>query len=217
MAEINNRLKIEIPFAGFYETWHDEEIDRAIQMHFEDDQGDLPEGVAGAIWESDIDWSAIRKEYCADFVDWFGNEFGLNLEFDDMWSPREYNFSSDRIFAIADKDEFDTKIRKVVEAYPEWPQIIKERFTSYDGFWSNYSNDYQNEEWTRDVLDECQYKVMLQAYIDHLHTEDPLNNPAWNEHEYRCFEDMELSSFKSIMAAVDKVEEKLKETHARNN
>jgi cation transport regulator ChaB len=213
---MNDPIKIELPFAGFYESWHDDAIDRAIESAFEDDQGNMPDDMWDVIMSADVDWSAIRKEYCREYVSCFAQEFDLTLEYDGMQSPREYNFTTDRVFATVGRAEFNSKVRKVVEALPEWPTEIRERFTSRSGFWSHYSNDHTDPEWTAKDLDECQYGVMLEVYINHLHTSDPNNNHEWSEREYHMLEDIEVYSFSSVNDAIEAIEkEKAKPAEAR--
>ncbi len=62
-------LKIELPFSGFYESWHDHAIDDAIEQHFTYDYEtgediELTDEIADAIWSADVNWGAIRAEYC---------------------------------------------------------------------------------------------------------------------------------------------------------
>lgn len=208
-------LKIELPFSGFYESWHDERIDETIRDAFTYDtesgeDRELTNEESDAIYSADVDWSATRVEYCKEYVGCFANEFGLTLEYDGLQSPKEYNFTTDRVFAIAERSEFNTKIRQVVEALPNWPAYIRERFTSRDGFWSFYSADSKDEQWTRDTLDECQYEVMLQFYIDNLTETDPHNNAAWNEREYFIVEDIDVYNFESINNAIEVIQTYLK-------
>lgn len=198
------RIEIELPFAGFYESWHDEKIDDAIEQNFWDDDCNVPEDIYNKIWEADINWSAIQNEYCKEFTEQFGHHFGLDLKFIEMTSPREYNFQTDRIFASIPATQIN-KIRKEVESYPEWPEVIRERYTSRDGFWSHYSNDHKDDEWARPVLDECQYETVLLAWLDHRHKEDPLNEREWSDLEYELVEDIEVASFSSYNDAIDAI------------
>ena len=132
---------------------------------FWDDQGEVPAAVADIIWMADIDWTAIQIEYCKRYTEALGSELELDLVFDEMTSPREYNFSTDRLFATIPATQL-RKIRREVEKHEEWPERIRDRFTSYDGFYSFYSNDYTDDVWTRPELDECQYEVLIGFWIE---------------------------------------------------
>lgn len=172
----DGRVEIQIPFWGFYEGIHDSNLDDAIDNAFDYDydSGDdieLDDKFYDAKWSADINWGDIHKGYAKAYTEEFGELFGLDLKFVELSSPAFYNFSTDRIFASIPKEQLD-KLRKDVEAHEKWAECVKERFTSYDGFWSNYSNDVKDEEWTRDVLDECQYGVMIEFWIEHISDEN---------------------------------------------
>lgn len=207
---MSDLVKIQIPFSGFYESIHDGEIDRALEDGFnydyEKDEEKEPDN--DAIWEADIDHEAIRKEYCQAFVAALGDKYDLTLTFDEMTSPREYNFSTDRLFCLIPREQID-KIRKEVEAHEDYPQLIKDRFTSYDGFHSFYSNDYKNEEWTRETLDECQYEVLIEFWLDKV--SDETSAEGWHMEEWYLTNDFEMGNWDSIIAAHGKVEEQIKE------
>lgn len=171
-----DEVGIELPFMGFYESIHDENIDRAIESGFnydyeKDEDKEISQEVYDAIGDADINWDAIRREYAKNYVEEFGNEFDLNLRFDDMTSPREYNFGTDRVFAWIPLWQIN-KIRKEVEEHEEYPEYIKERFTDRSGFWSNYSSNYKDEDWTREKLDECQYRTIVEFWLEHCEVVD---------------------------------------------
>lgn len=201
------RIEVEIPFWGFYESLHDSFIDDALEMHFQNDDGDIDPEDRDLIWEADIDWKAIQKEYCERFVEELSRETELDFEFIEMTSPREYNFSSDRLFASLPANQI-AKIRKEVESYPDWANVVKERFTSYSGFSSNYSPDITDEEWSREILDECQYLVMLERYFEENLPED------W---QLRCAEDINVYEMSSIGIAAEKVHELIKKKEGGEN
>jgi hypothetical protein len=160
------RIEIELPFMGFYASIHNDLIDQAVESHFQNDQGEMPEDLD--IYNADIDWQAIQKEYAQDLVEVMAKDLDLDLKYSAMTSPEYYNFETDRLFCTIPLKQIN-KIRQEVEAYPknEWCRVIKERFTSYDGFWSHYSNDCKHEEWTRSELDPCQYRVMIETWLEH--------------------------------------------------
>ena len=210
-------IKIQLPFSGFYETWHDTRIDEALENYFNYDyesgnDREPTEAESNAIWSADVDWSAIRHEYCMEFTEGFATEFDIpSLKFDELISPREYNFSTDRLFATIRGDHLD-RIRREVESDDTWSETVRERFTSYDGFSSFYSADINDDIWTREVLDECQYEVMLQHWIDAKHRDDPNNNREWNDLEFDIGAELQVGEFESVNTAYDKIMEYMKET-----
>ncbi len=210
---MSNTIDIQIPFAGFYETVHDKEIDEAFESHYE--IGDFGLGsdsvseeeqrqIYDAIWDADVDWSGIRQEYVKEYCKVFGDKFGLELEFIEMISPREYNFSTDRVFAKVDKNQFNEKIRKPVEEHEDWSEHVKEKFTSVSGFISFFSNDSKSQEWTANVLKEVQYEVMLQFWLDNI-CED-VGSEGWYMEEIYMLEKMNVWEYKSFNKSLDIVD-----------
>jgi hypothetical protein len=145
---------------------------------------------------ADVDWRAIQLEYCRHYVDALNDETGLQLEFVDMTSPAYYNYSTDRLFVSIPTIRAN-RIRKEVEGYSDWPQYIKDNFTSYDGFWSNYSSDYKNEEWTRDALDQCQWMSIVKLWLKHKFEGD------WAERELYLGDEFDLGEWETINTACD--------------
>lgn len=64
-------------------------------------------------------------------------------EWEELESPRFYNFATDRIFAKVDRVLIRELYRQLMLVDNRWAfeLAVKESFTSYDGFSSNYSND----------------------------------------------------------------------------
>lgn len=162
---------IQIPFSGFYESKWSQEIDYIEENeteYFETDR-QAEDGVAkelrldareyGEILNRRTSYSdayrQIAKDYADAFNDWFKDEcdLDLGLTYESMSSPREYNFTTDRIFAhipmTAVRALFD---RSVGDNHKRLAEIIKRRFTSYDGFISHYRNNLA--DWlAKDVAD----------------------------------------------------------------
>lgn len=163
------KISVEVPFSGYYESIPDSMIDDAILGLYDydyrtDDSREVTVTESNIIWMSDINYTAIREEFNKKYIDAINKEFDLDLEYTEMVSPKFYNFSTDRIFATMPKDQFN-KIRREVEKYPEYPGYIKDHYTSYDGFSSNYSYDVTDEDWTRDELDDPQTGSILKLYF----------------------------------------------------
>lgn len=137
-----------IPFAGFYESIFSELAESSLSFITDsadnltkDECGELATLVYGV-----QDFSALRhdiaKAYAESFSEWFKEEtgFDLGLQFESMTSPREYNFQTDRIFCFIDPAKVKELYRKETDK-DIFAALIKERFTSRDGFASFYSND----------------------------------------------------------------------------
>lgn len=201
-------VEIELPFTGFYETIHSANIDRALEdgfnyNHETQEEQEVPE----AVYMADVDHKAIELEYCEAYVNAFADMFELELSFEEMTSPKEYNFKTDRIFCKIPLAQMN-KIRKQVEKHKKWPQYIKDNFTSYDGFWSNYDNDSNHDDWTREKLDECQYGVILKFWINDVSTETTADN--WMEATFYLAEDFEMCNWDSVIKAHEVIAEYIK-------
>ena len=71
------------------------------------------------------------------------NEFVKACEFEKLSSPREYNFSNDAIHVeIILTPKNQKKIREYLAAHKaDFEKYLMDHYTSYDGFFSSYSND----------------------------------------------------------------------------
>lgn len=101
-----------------------------------------------------------------------------------------------------------------VEQSDTWADYVKERYTSRSGFWSNYDSDVKHEDWTADVLDECQYKTMIECWLQNKHDNDPNNNKEWSELEWELANEIDVYGFDSVADAIFEVE-KLITTEAK--
>lgn len=149
------KLEIEIPFPGFYNSALDMMIEYEILTMFDfEGTGDtdlVPEdfhmkycGHNGAV--------AVAKLYAEAFNDYLDTEFDIKIDlpFKEMTSPKEYNYSTDRLFCeISEQD-----IKKLVKlvSNKRLQEVITARFTSCSGFVSSYSNVLK--DWlAKDYLD----------------------------------------------------------------
>lgn len=155
---------LTIPFSGFYESLHKDEIDQAEQQMFSDrDTGcQRNEGLEMALfYKCDYRqvYAAYAKEYCGNFSD----KFELGLTFDELVSPREYNFTTDRIFAFV-PDATILMLWQQVDK-DELQADIKAKHSSRDGFFSFYANSL--EAWPDDVMDwdHNQLSTLLACWV----------------------------------------------------
>tara|TARA_R110001599_G_scaffold5326_1_gene27142 strand:- start:515 stop:1018 length:504 start_codon:yes stop_codon:yes gene_type:complete len=118
-----NKINFSLNFGGFYHSEHSETIENNIELY-------------GYDWE-EVDYTKTHTNYCKAFLNRLGEELDVNLSFISLDSPRQYNFTTDKIFcSISDKDfkallsTYDTK-----ELY----NYIEEHSKSRSGFTSFYS------------------------------------------------------------------------------
>ena len=150
-----------IPFSGFYESLHDSALDDATKDIFRDDSGDENAELAYRAWDS-MQWDFVRNGYAKEYAENFSHEFGIkSLSFESMQSPREYNFSTDRIFCNIDYAE----LCGIVKTFDlkAFAAFVRDRFTSRDGFISFYSADLS--EWGKvESWDHNQCGTALEFY-----------------------------------------------------
>lgn len=152
-----------IPFSGFYNSLHDMVIDDTIEQMFSDDYGNVNDGLVMRV-HNECKFSEVFLQYAQEYVTAFADEFDINgVVFDELDSPREYNFTTDRIFIKLPLGECKRIFEYVCK--DELQALISERFTSCDGFTSFYSNDLSSwgdiAEW-----DHNQLGTLLECYAN---------------------------------------------------
>ena len=202
---MENLKSIRIPFSGFYETSHDNITCDSI---IESEQYNLHDEL-GASWEqvqewaeqfiSGVNWQAVHIAYCKEYVnrfeEWLKEESPLTkpkLVFDEMTSPREYNFETDKIYAKIAFEDLE-EMFDCVKA-KELPELIKEKCTSRSGFISFYSNDH-NEWYAKPFAewDEVELSMVFEASVIHV-----LDGKNINE-EFEAYTFMENASCNGVI------------------
>lgn len=151
-----------IPFSGFYNSLHDSTLDNTFNQMFSDSNGDPNEKLVERGFDL-VNWSMAHQNYAKAYAENFGQEFKIHsLRFESLSSPREYNFTTDRIFVEISTEEvqriFDEVSSEALTA------TATEMFTSHSGFSSHYSPDWRSwgdpAEW-----DHNQVFCLLQARV----------------------------------------------------
>ena len=174
----------------------DSEFEQAVENEIERQQEDWPEplhitdhGLSSLLFDS-IRWSlchnAMARDWCAAANSFLGDLFtekrmvreypwhkaktsawSVGLKFEEMTSPREYNFETDRLFATV-PDAFVRKLWRLskVDDHARLQAMIAEHFTSRDGFASFYPNTLA--AWPSDPMtwDHNELGTLLLAMID---------------------------------------------------
>lgn len=169
-----------IPFSGFYHSMHDHSLDYALEQMFSDDRGDPNEGLTSRAWDL-VKWGMTHELYARAYVENFASEFEVPMTFDELNSPREYNFVTDRIFV-------EVSVKDVRRVYDEIVKVrrldlvlmAKEMFTSRSGFSSFYSPDIESwgevESWDHNQL-LCLFQTLVGEDFD-----------SWKQHELMEYE-----------------------------
>ena len=154
-----------VPFAGFYESSHDQAIDFAEEQMFIDDSGEILNENLYEMFYSNVNFGYVRNKYAKAYVDALAQVIGIPLDYEEMQSPREYNFTADRLFAKLDRSSLTAMLRVV--RGKRLDDKINEWFTSRSGFISHYPNSLCS--WPRvSDWDHNQVGCVLACYVDHL-------------------------------------------------
>lgn len=173
-----------IPFAGFYETWHGDTIDRIAWNRFEDENGELWSSLWDLGWIG-IQWHKGHDAYAGDYARGFLATYGIRAgSYVEMTSPREYNFTTDRIFVKVPAVEFMRVLRDLPA--DDLDVTAAGLFTSYDGFSSFYSPNVETwgnplEDW-----DYNQRYAVMKCLADNFSPDD---HDEWERDfagEYNC-------------------------------
>ena len=167
-----NKLESTIPFDGFYESYISADIDHQIgqQIEWDSDIYDLNEDEQQILWNNylDINRSYFYNQIAEDYTNFYIDELNERLEgftlkatYKCFESPREYNFTTDRIFIEIEENHAIDFIKYIIKNYKkELEEKIKDRFTSRSGFISSYKNsldlwidDYS--EWDCNMIGTC--------------------------------------------------------------
>lgn len=149
----NLKLSVELPvFGGFYNSYWDGESDQESELDDINIQRE-DKGLPPITWDMmEFNYTEFQNETSRKVTsvmeDWF-IELGVAeaLSFDELISPKFYNFETDRIFAWADISEKNIYcIKGYLLLYrEEFAEYLEARHKSRDGFTSFY--DYRIESW----------------------------------------------------------------------
>lgn len=146
--------EIQVPFPGFYESILSGAIDRAEEMTVEslreNEDYDIFEyyQIANILFDH-TNYTAVHLTIAEAWVKEFANyvaeafDLRLGLEFVEMTSPREYNFTTDRVFAkismpqLRELFELVDK-RRLDEECERWLKSRSGFISHYDHRWRNW-------------------------------------------------------------------------------
>ncbi|MEO5344457.1 MAG: hypothetical protein H7842_14210 [Gammaproteobacteria bacterium SHHR-1] len=134
-----------IPFSGFYGTYHSYELDTEAEQLIEWEREEN---------DTEIEWFALEYDhipyaqaYAQAFNNWLTDATGFDcgLTFESLQSPKEYNFTTDKIYCHISPENALRLFRWVRDnCLDQLNKTIKDRFTSYDGFISFYPDNLNN-------------------------------------------------------------------------
>lgn len=187
-------LSCQIPFTGFYESLWSSEMDREeeqlIEYVAEEPTRYAPEivaaqqaGTLGELLAAHTDYrkaeALIASAYVEAFVGWLSETLDyparetVPYEYEELTSPRFYNFETDRLFAKLDSAALD-RIRSTLwtDAPETFRETVRDFMQSRDGFASFYSADAADPDALAakplDEWDHNELHVLLQAWGRHV-------------------------------------------------
>jgi hypothetical protein len=158
-----------VPFAGFAGSWHSEAVDHAEGQLFTDSNGNPYNSLLDMFFDH-VSYGDVFQRYAENYVSILREKLELpSLTFEEMTSPRFYNFETDRIFASISRQDLARILALVFGE--RLKRKICEMFTSRSGFRSFYSNDMA--DWPSfDDWDHNHVGAVLAAYADMVASDD---------------------------------------------
>ena len=152
MTETLNKTRFLIDFGGFYHSIHSDLIDNRIEC-FEID-------------EDKVNYKETCNNYCIEFINSINDMLELNLKFIQIDSPKFYNYSTDKIEAEINENDFN-KLKDTYLNSSEFVDYVNENSKSYDGFISFYNgfNEVIKED---EVLLQYMFDYILKEYADEI-------------------------------------------------
>jgi len=152
MTETLNKTRFLIDFGGFYHSIHSDILDIQID-YFE-------------INEDNVNYKETCNSYCNEFINSLNDMLELNLKFIKIDSPKFYNFSTDKIEAEINENDFN-KLKDTYLNSNEFIDYVNENSKSRSGFISFYNgfNEVIKED---EVLLQYMFNYILKEYADEI-------------------------------------------------
>jgi hypothetical protein len=177
-------MNVQIPFSGFYDSIHNSNIDDCLdnQVFTDYSTGCTNNDRLSYLAFDSINWHVLYLDYAKEYASAFAHKFNIAMQFESMTSPKEYNFTTDRIFCEISESEVKRVFNSTDKAVLS--KKAREAFTSRDGFTSFYNPDYLT--WG-DVLtwDHNQLNVLIDSFI----------NDSYDEYELYIMDDSICNGF----------------------
>lgn len=147
----NTIVTATIPFQGFYNSLYSYEIDSEIERtceYYREEYGlsdNESEQIANGYLEKNQNefYYNVSKYYAEQFIYELESETGITIKanFESIQSPKEYNFTTDRLFIEMPQEQALLFIGYILNNHKkELEELIEQRFTSQSGFISFYKN-----------------------------------------------------------------------------
>ena len=145
MTKKTQKTEFSLNFGGFYHSEHSGTIENNIEAYDYE-------------WD-EIDYKKTHLNYCNSYLNKLSEELEINLKFIQLDSPREYNFTTDKILCSISNKDFNI----LLDAYDtkELFNYIEEHSKSRDGFSSFYSG-YKAVKKESDIFLQYLFNYILQ-------------------------------------------------------
>jgi len=168
------KVKTWLPvFPGFYGTIFNYEGDDIDQTLFNDPSAvddDLLKYICNdLLWDNWLnqDYEKEVSKHCTEFIEGYCKENfpGIikSIEFENLYSPKEYNFANNSINVIMQVD-FDALLKAFI-SHEKSADFLKDTYTSCSGFISHYPNNLK--DWIADAFEDQKHTTaaMLQFLL----------------------------------------------------
>jgi len=144
-TKTQNKLEFSLNFGGFYHSEHSETIENNIEIF--------------TSCLDNVDYKKTQINYCKAYLNKLNEELEINLNFISLDSPREYNFTTDKIRTEIRQQDLNT----LLDAYDDKNlfDYIEKNSKSYDGFTSFYSG-YKAVKEEKDIFLQYLFDYILQ-------------------------------------------------------
>lgn len=191
-----NPIEIQLPFSGFYESFHDAITTEAVRdefahelfgIHYDYLSDEDQDRVSDCVWKFHC-WDGVREAYVdelapliMDALDLSIGDTAVDYEKPAIASPKYYNFETDRLFVTVDRQQLRRALRNHrgfhhAGGWRGFDKWLNERMRGRDGFIPHYPNALS--EWPRHIEWDHNHWGLVLAYL--WEVEDP-------EHHYPVF------------------------------
>lgn len=160
------RIEVRVPFQGFYQSIHEDALDRADEMRNED--LDESEHEVVSLTHENI------RQYVGDYLKRLSSRLPCEDNFTDfrVSSPREYNFDTDQVIATLHANTLRVLLAEVKSLDAEgFRKRVHEELKPRSGFAPYYSNDLG--EWPEDPAEwgSARLELLIRFYLEAEHSE----------------------------------------------
>jgi len=200
-------------FPGFYGTvfeYQSDDIEYSLFNNPDSIHETLKSFICDNVWDC-INYSDYQTDTCKAAVSYIDDIIKENtylcdivktVEFDNVYSPKEYNFYNDSVNINLEVDF--NKLLKAFMRHPLAGTFLKERYTSCSGFISHYPNNLK--QWARDAYEDQDHTIgtMIEFL---LMADDPEGEHIHDMYEY-VTENIYSGDYINYDGLIEKINEK---------